>query len=79
MQDNSGNSFIPPIAGISTAAVAGIGTKMYIDKKEDNKEETDSFFSKDEQKEIKEEKDTEEENKTMSKEDLIKAIEFNRK
>ena len=79
MQDNSGNSFIPPIAGISTAAVAGIGTKMYIDKKEENKDETNSFFSKDDQKEIKEEKDTEEENKTMSKEDLIKAIEFNRK
>ena len=78
MQDNSGNSFIPPIAGISTAAVAGIGTKMYIDKKEENKDDSDSFFTKDEQKEIKEEKE-EEENKTLSKEDLIKAIEYNRK
>ncbi len=81
MQDNSGNSFIPPIAGISTAAVAGIGTKMYIDKKEENKDDSDSFFTKDEQKEIKEEKEKEEEeeNKTLSKEDLIKAIEYNRK
>ena len=79
MQDNSGNNFIPPIAGISSAAVAGIGTKMYISRKDDDEyEESDSFFSKEDQKDIKE-KETKEENKSLTKEDLIKAIEYGKR
>lgn len=80
MQDNSGNSFIPPIAGIASAAVAGVGTKMYIDKKDDDTEEkSDDFFSKEDQKEIKDKEEKKEDNNPFTKEDLIKAIEYGKR
>ena len=36
-------SIIPVIAGLGSAAVAGIGTKAFLDKKEEANEETEDF------------------------------------
>ena len=42
-QTTTKKSAIPVIAGLSAAAVAGIGTKAYLDKKEENDEEDDEL------------------------------------
>lgn len=69
--------FVPPIAGVSTAAVAGIGTKIYVEKKDENKEvdeeknqEDNKFFN------YNLENDEERETSTYSsKEDIINMLE----
>lgn len=67
-EDSSAGKFIPPIAGVATASIAGVGTKLYMDKsKEDDEEENKEstrFFDE----EVKEEK------KTLSKEDLVEML-----
>lgn len=77
VENNNGekNTFIPPIAGLSAAAVAGLGTKLYIDKdkdndkdKKDDESEENKFF-----KDIDEEE--EQKNDSLSKEDLITILE----
>lgn len=73
--ESIGNSsaVIPGVAGLSTAAVAGLGTKVYIDKKNDKeREETTNFF---EDINEKEEEEKEQEEIALSKEDLVKALE----
>ena len=59
MEENTSlaGTFTPPIAGLATAGTAGVGTKMYLDKK--NKKTTNNEFididktSKDDEKEVK--------------------------
>ena len=78
--ENVGNSsaVIPGIAGLSTAAVAGVGTKVYIDKKDNKKseEKTTKFFTNiEEEPEEKEEKKENDEEEVISKEDLVSSLE----
>ena len=59
MEENTSlaGTFTPPIAGLATAGTAGVGTKIYLDKK--NKKTTNNEFididktSKDDEKEVK--------------------------
>lgn len=72
-ESSSSQKFIPPIAGVSAATVAGLGTKMYVNKSEkDNKvdQEEDIVFIKDIEEETKQE-----EREALSKEDLLKVLE----
>lgn len=79
VSENVGNSsaVLPGIAGISTAALAGAGTKLYIDKKEneeneeDDNEEHNKFFD------LPDEDDDEQDtiDDALSKEDLMKMLE----
>lgn len=78
--ENVGNSsaVIPGLAGLSTAAVAGVGTKVYIDKKDNKKseEKTTKFFTNiEEEPEEKEEKNENDEEEIISKEDLVSSLE----
>lgn len=68
-EDSNSSKFIPPIAGVATASIAGIGTKLYIDKK---KEEDDSDEDDDENRKFFEEDDIERE--AISKEDLVEML-----
>ena len=48
-KSSSSSKVIPAIAGIATAAAAGVGTKIYLDKKANsdddyNEEETDEYY-----------------------------------
>ena len=74
------NKFIPPIAGVTAAAVAGMGTKVYVDKETINKnkknDQTKFFNTIDEKDEDDKEKEKQEEkNDSLSKEDLIRILE----
>lgn len=40
-EESTSGKFIPPIAGVSAATVAGIGTKFYVDKNDKTKENTE--------------------------------------
>lgn len=74
------NRFIPPIAGVTAAAVAGMGTKVYVDKGTPTKKKEDEpikFFNNldedDDEKDKKEEQENK--NEALSKEDLITILE----
>ena len=68
-EDSNSSKFIPPIAGVATASIAGIGTKLYIDKKKDeDKEDEDN----DENRRFFDEDDIERE--AISKEDLVEML-----
>ncbi|MDO4995628.1 MAG: hypothetical protein Q4E69_00470 [Bacilli bacterium] len=71
------NKFIPPIAGVTAATVAGLGTKMYIDKPSIHKKKDDEDNKKLNEVEDEEAKKEEvkEEPKTLSKDDLIRILE----
>ena len=68
---STAGKFIPPIAGVSTAAVAGIGAKLYMNKKDDKEKDKEE---KHENKFFNENIEQEEESKLnfSSKEDIIK-------
>ncbi|MDO4995626.1 MAG: hypothetical protein Q4E69_00460 [Bacilli bacterium] len=70
---STAGKFIPPIAGVSTAAVAGIGAKLYMNKKDDKDKEKEE---KHENKFFDENIKPEEESKLnfSSKEDIIKLL-----
>lgn len=68
-EDSNSSKFIPPIAGVATASIAGIGTKLYIDKKKgEDKEDEDN----DENRRFFDEDDIERE--AISKEDLVEML-----
>lgn len=70
---STAGKFVPPIAGISTAAVAGLGAKLYIDKKDKKDEKKEE---KSENKFFNDNIEPEEESKLnfSSKEDIIKLL-----
>lgn len=71
---STAGKFVPPIAGASTAAVAGLGTKLYLDKKDKkdskNEEKNDNKFFNDNI-----EPEEESELNFSSIEDIIKLLE----
>ena len=70
VEDSSlAGKFIPPIAGVATAGIAGLGTKMYIDKNKDKDEEEDDD---DDERKFFDENDVEKE--AISKEELIEML-----
>lgn len=79
--ENMGNSnaVLPGVAGLSTAAVAGLGTKLYIDKKDDKKydkkEEKVEVPDNTEEEKRKEKEKEKETLKISSKEDILKLLE----
>lgn len=72
-ETSTAGKFVPPIAGVSAAAVAGIGAKLYVDKKDDKKEKKEE---KHENKFFNENIEPEEESKLnfSSKEDIIRLL-----
>ena len=72
-ETSTAGKFVPPIAGVSAAAVAGIGAKLYVDKKDDKKENKEE---KHENKFFNENIEPEEESKLnfSSKEDIIRLL-----
>lgn len=76
VSENMGNSsaVIPGVAGLSTAAVAGLGTKVYMDKRNDKNKETTKFFDNIEEDEEEEKEEQEEETKPLSREDLLNML-----
>lgn len=75
-ETTTAGKFVPPIAGLTTAGVAGVGTKLYIDKKNkndsDEEQEENNFFN------FEEEFNTNNEEKAisepLSKDELLQSL-----